>query len=82
MDMSHHDCYIAAVATRRRILDFIAANPEADYNDMVCAFIAPLLQDGDPDEIELVKAQVEGVSIGMELAGEVTTVAGRLVARS
>jgi len=79
MDMSHHDCYIDAVTMRRRILDFIAANPEADYNDMIVAFITPL---EDSDEIELLKAQAEGVSIGMELAGEVETVRGRLVARS
>ncbi len=79
MDMSHHDCYIDAVAMRRRILDFIAANPEADYNDMIVAFITPL---EDSDEIELLKAQAEGVSIGMELAGEVETVRGRLVMRS
>jgi len=80
--MIHHDCYIDAVAMRRRILDFIAANPEADYNDMILAFITPLLKDGNVEEIELLKAQTEGVSIGMELAGEVETVRGRLVVRS
>jgi hypothetical protein len=79
MDMSHHDCYIDAVAMRRRILEYIAANPEADYNDMILVFITPVQ---DPDEIELLKAQAEGVSIGMELAGEVETVGGRLVVRS
>jgi hypothetical protein len=81
MDMSHHDCYIGAVAIRRRILDYIAANPEgADYNDMIVAFITPL---DDIDEIELLKAQTEGVSIGMELAGEVTfTDGGRMAVRA
>jgi hypothetical protein len=83
MDMSHHECYYAAVAMRRRILAYIAANPEADYNDMICSFIAPLVADPDEDGdgIELVKAQAEGVSIGMELAGEVTFIAGRLAAQ-
>jgi hypothetical protein len=88
MDMSHHEPIYDAIAMRRRILDFLATHPEADYNDMIIAFLGPLLgRDIDDDdaaaEADYIKMIAEATSIGMELAGEVTfTDGGRLAVRS